>query len=242
MLEALRGRRKVIKVMLAERAVESAGVGLLRQAAAAKHVPVVACQRAELDRLVGSIEHQGVAAQVEPFPYVEISEVLADCARRGETPLLLALDSLQDPQNLGSLLRTAEAVGVHVVILQVHRAVEVTSAVVRASAGAVEHLRVARVTNLAQTLQWLKGRGVWIAGLDAQGGVRYDQADLKGPLVLVVGGEGVGVSRLVRERCDFLVTLPMQGAVGSLNAAVAGSIVLFEARRQRSVPRAEAPP
>jgi 23S rRNA (guanosine2251-2'-O)-methyltransferase len=148
--------------------------------------------------------------------------------------LFLLLDLLQDPQNVGSLLRTAEAVGVHGVVIPRRRAVGVTPAVVSASAGAVEHLRVAQVTNLARTIDELKRRDIWVAGLDtgADAGL-LDQADLRGPLALVVGSEGYGLRRLVREKCDFSVRLPMRGRVASLNAAVAGSVALYEVDRQR---------
>lgn len=231
--EALRGRRKVLRVHLASGVSPSGIVADIQESARRQNVPVQVVPRHELDRLAGSSEHQGVVAQVADYPYTEVEDILRMARQRREPPFVLVLDSLQDPQNFGSLLRTAEAVGVSGVIIPRRRAVEVTPAVVKASAGAVEHLEVAQVTNLVQTLESLKREGVWIVGVDAAGQQDYHEADLTGPIAIVVGGEGAGIGRLVREHCDFLVKLPMRGRVTSLNAAVAGSIVLYEAWRQR---------
>jgi 23S rRNA (guanosine2251-2'-O)-methyltransferase len=195
-------------------------------------VPVERVASAQLRALGGNT--QGVALRTSPYPYLGIDALLAAAESRAEPPFLLVLDLINDPQNLGSLLRTCDAVGVHGVVIQERRAAAVTPAVVRASSGAVEHLRVARVTNVARTLGWLKENGVWAAGLDADPSAsRYDRTNLGGSLALVVGSEGRGLRRLVREKCDFLVRLPMVGHVESLNASVAGSIVLYEAWRQR---------
>jgi 23S rRNA (guanosine2251-2'-O)-methyltransferase len=190
------------------------------------NVPVERVDRHRLDALVGA-NHQGIVAEVERFPYSSVDEL---------TPsLLLALDSLQDPQNFGTLLRTALAVGVDGVLIPEHRAVGITPAVSNASAGAVEHLKVARVTNLTRALRQLKERGMWIYGLSAAAREPYWTADLTGPAVVVVGSEGEGLSRLVREACDLLLSIPMKpGSIESLNAATAGSLVLYEAFRQRS--------
>jgi len=183
---------------------------------------------------LGDGRHQGVAVEASRYPYVEVDAILSAARKQVEPPFLLVLDLISDPQNLGTLLRTCEAVGVHGVVIQDRRAAAITPAAVRASSGAVEHLRVARVTNVARTLTTLKDTDVWVVGLDNSGeALRYDRADLRGGMALVVGSEGRGLRRLVRERCDFLVELPMVGQIGSLNAAVAGSIVLYEAWRQR---------
>ena len=197
-------------------------------------VAVAQVDRREIERLAPQSNHQGVAAEVTPFKYSSLDSVLQAAAARGEPAFLLILDCLQDPQNLGSLLRTAEIVGVHGAVLPRHRAAEVTPAVEKASAGAVEHLAVVQETNLTQAIERLKKAGLWIGGLEATDkAVDYWSAPLTGPLALVVGSEGRGISRLVRESCDFLVRLPMRGKVTSLNAAVAGSVVLYEAYRQR---------
>lgn len=234
--EALRaGRRRFVQVLLAEGMEPGGIVAEIVAWAKERACPVRTVLRSQLDAL-GDVHHQGVAAEVGPFPYSEVDDLLLRARERGEPPLLLLLDHLQDPQNLGSLLRTAEAAGAHGAILPRRRAVEVTPAVSHASAGAAEHLAVALVTNLVQAMTYLKQQGVWLVGLHpGPEAIPYDRADLKGPLGLVVGAEGTGLSRLVRERCDFLISLPLQGHVSSLNAAVAGAIALYEARRQRAL-------
>ena len=231
--EALRaGRRRFYKLVLAEGVRESGIVAEIADLARRRQIPLQRVERRQLDEI--SSNHQGVAAEVSPYPYVDWEEILAEIERGQEMPLLLLLDCLQDPQNLGSLLRTAEIVGVQGVVLPKRRAVGVTPAVVNASAGAVEHLRVARVTNLVRAMEELKGRDIWIVGLENVPQAQpYYQADLNLPLALVVGSEGRGMRRLVREKCDLLIKLPMRGRISSLNAAVAGSIALYEAWRQR---------
>jgi len=171
---------------------------------------------------------------VGAYPYTDLNNILGLARKRSEQPFLLLLDCWQDPQNLGSLLRTAEVVGVHGVIIPRHRAAEITPAVSSASAGAVEHLQVAQVTNLVRTMEELKEKGIWVVGLEHVPEAQdYREANLNMPLALVVGSEGHGLGRLVRERCDFWIRLPMRGKVNSLNVSVAGSIALYEAWRQR---------
>ncbi|HIP97651.1 MAG TPA: 23S rRNA (guanosine(2251)-2'-O)-methyltransferase RlmB [Anaerolineae bacterium] len=232
--ECLRaGRRTVYKVLLAEGVRESGTVADILNTARGQGIVSQCVERRQLDGL-GDVNHQGVAAEVGPYPYSDPEAMLKAAKERGERPLLLLLDCLQDPQNLGTLLRTAEAVGVHGVIIPKRRAVSVTPAVVNASAGAVEHLLVARAANLVQAMARLKAADVWVVGLeDVPEAQLYHRADLNMPLALVVGSEGAGMRRLVRERCDFLIRLPMRGRIGSLNASVAGSIALYEIWRQR---------
>jgi 23S rRNA (guanosine2251-2'-O)-methyltransferase len=230
-------RRRIERVFLAEGVREKALIEDIQRLCQQAEIPVQRLRRDELDRLGGGLEHQGVAARVSPYPYAKLAEVLALAERRQEMPFLLALDSLQDPQNVGSLLRTAEAVGVHGVIVPKDRAVGITPAVSRASAGAVEHLLVVQVTNLAQTLEELKTKGIWVVGLESDPALQdYRLADLNMPLVIVVGSEGQGLRRLVAEKCDLLLKLPMRGRIGSLNVSVAGSILLYHAwnTRQRA--------
>ena len=232
--ESLRaGRRKPYKVMLAEGIRQTDAIGQIVFLAEQAGISVIRTERRNLDR-IGNVNHQGVALETSEYPYSALDDVLAVARSRQEAPLFLLLDLLQDPQNVGSLLRTAEAVGVHGVVIQRRRAVDITPAVVRASAGAVEHLLVTQVTNLADTIERLKAHYVWVAGLEAVPSARpYHEADLSGSLAVVVGSEGSGLRRLVRERCDFLLRMPMLGQVTSLNAAVAGSVVLYEVLRQR---------
>ena len=232
--EALRARRrKLYKLILAQGTKETGIVADIVALTNKSGVPIQRVERRQLDR-IGHVNHQGVAAEASPYPYVELERILAKADQSQEMPLLLALDCLQDPQNFGALLRTAEIVGVHGVVIPKRRAVGVTPAVVNASAGAAEHLLVAQVTNLVRTMEELKSKGLWVVGLeDVPRAQPYDQSDLKMPLVLVVGSEGRGMRRLVRETCDLLIRLPMRGKIGSLNAAVAGSIALYEVWRQR---------
>jgi 23S rRNA (guanosine2251-2'-O)-methyltransferase len=222
--------------MVAQRAKARGTLAEIVALADRRGVPVRRVDRLQLDKLGKRINHQGVVAEVSGYPYVDLDEILATAAERGEPPWILLLDCLQDPQNLGTLLRTAEIVGVHGVVLPARRSAQVTPAVVSASSGASEHLRVAQVTNLVRAMESLKERDVWIAGLeDVAAAQELWQADLGGALGLVVGSEGQGIRRLVRETCDFYIRLPMHGQVNSLNAAVAGSVALYEVARQRGM-------
>ncbi len=233
-LEALRaGRRRVHQVLIGQGVKQQAGIiGEILVLARQRGCLVGEVERAALE-VVGPVNHQGVIAEVGPYPYVDLNEIEAV----GEAPLYLVLDHLQDVQNLGTLLRTAEAMAVTGVILPERRTAGITPAVVNASAGAVEHLRIATVVNLVQALVQLKRANVWIVGLDATAGaVPLPRADLSGALALVVGAEGTGLGRLVRETCDWLLAIPMYGQIASLNAAVAGSIALVAARLARAGP------
>jgi 23S rRNA (guanosine2251-2'-O)-methyltransferase len=233
--ETLRaGRRQVFEVRVARGIRPTGIVGEILSLAGQASVLVQTVDRRDLDNLGGEVNHQGLAALVSGYPYADVPAMLDAARGAGKEPLLLLLDHIQDPQNLGSLLRTVEAAGSHGVLIPHRRAAGVTPAVVRASAGAAEHARVAQIPNLVQAMKSLKADGVWMAGLDAAPEAQlYTQASLSGPLGLVVGSEGHGLARLVRETCDFLIQLPMYGQVESLNAAVAGAVALYEARRQR---------
>lgn len=189
--------------------------------------------RAELTTLAGHPHHQGVVARVAAKAYVELDELLAIPGSRGEAPLFVALDQVQDPQNLGSLLRTAEAAGVHGVILTRHHAAGLTPAAAKAAAGALEHVPVARTHNLVVALERLKAEGCWVVGATPDGAEEAWAADLARPLTLVLGGEGRGLRRLVARRCDLLVRIPLGGRIGSLNVGAAGAILLYEVIRQR---------
>ena len=236
--EALRAQRRTFQRLLVSSGAQEAGtLGEVVKLAEKIGVPVERVDRHDLDRRLREANHQGVALECSDYPYVELEECLALADERGEPAMLLMLDHLQDPQNVGTLLRTAEVVGAHGVIIPGRRAAEVTPAVVNASSGATEHLRIAVVGNLAQTIAETQKAGVWVVGVeDDEGAQDYDHADLDMPLALVVGAEGPGLARLTRERCDFLIKLPMAGQIASLNAAVAGSIVIYHAWRIRHKP------
>ncbi len=205
------------------------------EAAKQASIPVERVERSVLDS--AGDRHQGVVAEVEPYPYSDLHSILEAVNADNSRTLILILDQLQDPQNFGTLIRTADAVGVDGILIPKRGAAGVTPAVVSASSGASEHLRIARI-NLARAMEELKESDVWIAGLDNETDARdIYTAELEPPLAIVVGAEGHGLRRLVRESCDYLVRIPMQGSVGSLNAAVAGSIALYESRRPNIVPK-----
>ncbi len=201
--------------------------------AEAQQIPMETVARRMLDRELSSVNHQGVALETSGYPYVDLADCLNVAARRNEAPFLLVLDHIQDPQNVGTLLRTADAVGVHGVVLPGRRTATITPAVVNTSSGATEHLSIT-TGNISQHIQQLQRNGVWVVGVeqDARAYV-FDQFTLPEPLALVLGAEGSGLARLTRERCDALVHLPMGGHIESLNVAVTGSIVLYHAWRER---------
>jgi 23S rRNA (guanosine2251-2'-O)-methyltransferase len=232
-LETLRSPRRVKRILLAEGQRESPAVAAIAQEAERRHIPIEMAPRHRLDQISKGAVHQGCIALVEARKYVDLDDILAYAQQKNEDPFLLILDAIQDVNNLGSLLRSAEAAGVHGIVLPRHEAAEVNATVVKTSAGASEHLLIAQETNLTRAIEYLKKQNIWVIGLAGEASILYDQADLKGPLALVVGNEGKGISRLVREHCDLLIKLPMHGVINSLNAAVAGSIVLYEALRQR---------
>jgi 23S rRNA (guanosine2251-2'-O)-methyltransferase len=218
-------RRDAFRMQIAEGAQEKGRLAEILALAAKRKLPLERVPRARLDKL--SESHQGVALEVSGYPYITLEDILENAKEKGEPLFVLILDTLQNPQNLGTLLRTAEAVGIHGVLIPTHRAAEITPAVVSASAGASEHLLVAQ-TNLAQAIAALKQADAWVAGLDESPESQLpSQVRLDGALAVVVGSEGEGLRPLVKQSCDFLVRLPMQGQIESLNAAVAGSVVLY---------------
>ncbi len=231
--EVLRaGRRQVFNLKIAQGVQEKGRVAEILQMCRQSKLPVVQVPRHELDQI--DPNNQGVALRAGDYPYAALDQILALAAEQGEPPFLLILDTLQDPQNLGTLLRTAEAVGVHGVIIPLARTATITPAVVSSSSGATEHLLVTQA-NLAQAITTLKEADVWSVGLDSGSDSQpASRVNLKGGLALVVGSEGSGMRRLVRERCDILMRLPMHGQIESLNAAVAGSVALYLALSARS--------
>lgn len=233
-LEALRSDTPVKVVFLGEGQKQTGVIAEIMQVAAQHNVRVEWLSRGALERLVEpDANHQGVVAELPPYRYSSVEAILKRAAERGEPPFLLLLDGIQDVHNLGALVRTAEAAGMHGLVIPSHRAAGVTPTVYKSSAGAVNFLPIAQVTNLPQTMQQLQGQGIWFVGLDMAGEEPYSRSNLKGPLGIVVGAEGKGLGRLVAETCDFLVHLPMRGRVDSLNASVAGAILIYEAVRQR---------
>lgn len=231
-LEALRAGREMNKVWIAE-GVKKAGITEIIELAKAAGIIVQFVPKNKVEQLTDGANHQGIAASVAAYRYAEIDELFELAASRNEDPFFLILDELEDPHNLGSILRTADATGVHGVIIPKRRAVGLTSVVAKTSTGAIEHVPVARVTNLSQTVEDLKKRGLWIAGTDAKGSSDYRRMDAKLPLAIIIGSEGKGMSRLLKEKCDFLYHMPMVGQVTSLNASVAAAILMYEVLRNR---------
>ncbi len=230
--EALKSGRGINKLWIASGDREGS-VAEIAALAKERGIVVQYVERAKIEALAGGHRHQGVLAYVAPVPYAELDDILKAAEEKGEAPFLVLLDELEDPHNLGALLRTADATGVHGILIPKRRSVSLNATVAKTSAGAVEYVPVARIGNIAQTLKKLKEKGFWVAGADMDGEKAYYEADLTGPLVLVVGSEGRGMSRLTKEACDFIVSMPMVGRINSLNASVAGSILMYESMRQR---------
>ena len=230
-MEVLKGSRSVNKLMIANGSTEGS-IKEIIAVAKEKGVNIQYWDRSKLDSIARGIRHQGVLAQVAPVQYAELEDILQVAKDRNEPPFIVLLDELEDPHNLGAILRTADAAGVHGVLIPKHRSCPLSATVAKTSAGAVEHVPVARVGNLVQTIKKLKQEGLWVAAADMDGKDYYD-TDLTGPLLLIIGSEGQGVGRLVKEQCDFVVRIPMVGKINSLNASVAGSILMYEAMKQR---------
>jgi len=237
-LEALRAGRPVSRVLVARTADLRGPLREIVQEARERRVIVETVDRRHLDALARGIVHQGVAALVAAAAPVAVEDLLQRAQDRGEAPFLIALDGVQDPHNLGAVIRTADAAGAHGVIIPRRRAAGLGPAVARASAGAIAHLPVAQAGNLVAVLDRLKAKGVWVVGADAAGSERYDMIGLAPPVVLVVGGEHRGLHRLVRERCDRVVRIPLWGRVASLNVSVAAALLLYEVARHLTRPDA----
>ena len=230
--EALKSGRTIDKVFIATGEIDR---GLQRLAAQAKEAGavIVPVDRRKLDAMSTTRSHQGVIALAAAREYFTIDDILQEAADRGEVPLLVICDELSDPHNLGAILRSTECAGAHGVIIPKRRSVGLTAVVAKASAGAVEYMKVARVTNINAAIEELKEKGVWIFGTAAEGSIPMYKADLTIPTAIVIGSEGDGMSRLVRQKCDVTVHIPMMGHISSLNASAAASILLYEAVRQR---------
>ncbi|MNI47990.1 putative TrmH family tRNA/rRNA methyltransferase [compost metagenome] len=234
LLEALRAGRTINKIWVAEGAQKHLTQPILAEAKN-RGIIVQFVDKRKLDQMAPGMQHQGVVAQAAPYAYVEVEDLLAKAAEQGEPPFLLILDEIEDPHNLGSILRTAECTGVHGVIIPKRRSAAVTATVSKTSAGAVEYVPVARVTNLVQTIEQLKQSGVWVVGTDVEAKEEMYQGGniFTGSVAIVIGNENKGMGRLVRETCDVLLKLPMNGRLNSLNASVAAGVVMYEVLRRR---------
>ncbi|KSU78419.1 23S rRNA (guanosine(2251)-2'-O)-methyltransferase RlmB [Fictibacillus enclensis] len=231
-LEVLRSGRDINKIFVGEGS-QKGPVSQVIHMAKENNVLVQFVPKKKLDLLSDGGNHQGVIAAVAAYEYSEIDDLFQKAEEKGEDPFFIILDEIEDPHNLGSIIRTADAVGAHGVIIPKRRAVGLTAAVAKASTGAIEYIPVVRVTNIVQTMKELKERGLWFVGADMKGQEDYREAKLDLPIGLVIGSEGKGMGRLVKDTCDFLVRLPMEGKVTSLNASVAAGLLLYEVYRKR---------
>ncbi|MBR3696704.1 MAG: 23S rRNA (guanosine(2251)-2'-O)-methyltransferase RlmB [Clostridia bacterium] len=230
-IELLKSSKDINKIFI-ERGERHGSINEIIARAKKEKIVIVETERAKLDQMAEN--HQGVVAIVPPFNYSELEDILDLAKEKGEDPFLIILDGIEDPHNLGSIIRTAETAGVHGVIIPKRRTVTVNSTVVKASAGATAYVKVARVTNINEAIRKLKDFGLWIIGTDGKAKTEYYNQDLKGPIAIIIGSEGFGMSKLVKENADILIKIPMQGNINSLNASVSAGIVMFEALKQRN--------
>jgi 23S rRNA (guanosine2251-2'-O)-methyltransferase len=233
-IELLKSGHPVDKILLADNIRPGEAVAEILRLAQAKGIPVERVPRHVIDKQSTTSANQGVIAYAAPKEYVSLNDLLALSAEKNEPPLYVILDGIEDPQNLGSILRTAYASGVHGVIVRERRAAGLTATVTKVSAGAVWYMPVASVSSIASAIETLKKNNLWVIGIDRSGEAEYTQMDFKSPAAVVIGSEGKGLSELVRKRCDFLTHIPMRGQITSLNASVAAALVMYEALKQRS--------
>ena len=229
--EALKSGRDMDKILVKKGEIEGSLVPIIRLAKG-QGIPVIETEKQKLDQLAEGGNHQGVIAYVATHTYCEVKDILNAAKEKGKDPFIIILDKITDPHNLGSIIRTANCVGADGIIIPKRNSVGLNSVVAKTSAGAIEYTPVAKVTNISQTIDSLKKEGIWVAGAEAGGDTMY-RTNLKGPLALVIGSEGEGISRLVKENCDFLVEIPMYGNINSLNASVAAAVLMYEISRQR---------
>ncbi|TDT51267.1 23S rRNA (guanosine(2251)-2'-O)-methyltransferase RlmB [Fonticella tunisiensis] len=234
-IEAIKSGRTIEKLYVAKGDLEGS-IKMIISMAKDRGIVISEVDRRKLDELSRGGIHQGVLAVVSPYQYSSMDDILSYAEEKGEDPFVIILDEIEDPHNLGSIVRTANICGAHGVIIPKRRSALVTAAVAKASAGAVEYTKIAKVTNITQTIKKLKDRGIWVMGADMDGSIVYE-SNMKGPIALVIGSEGRGISRLVRENCDMIVSVPVKGQINSLNASVAAGIIMYEVVRQRSSTR-----
>ncbi len=233
-IEALKADRNIKKILIADR-TRNKSINKIIKLAKKMNIQIEYLHRSKLDSISQTQSHQGVIALAEAYKYKTLDYIFNYAKKKNENPFIIILDEIKDPHNLGSIMRTAECAGAHGIIIPKRRAAGVTPVVLKTSAGAIEYLPVVQVSNIANTIDILKEKGLWIYGADMQGEKYYYEQSLKGAIGLVIGSEGKGMRRLVKEKCDFLIKIPMKGRVSSLNASVAASILMYEILKQRSI-------
>lgn len=231
-IEALKGERTIETLYIANNKLEGS-INTIVSLAKEKRIIIKEVDRRKLDSMCDGAVHQGVIAKVTPFKYSEVSDILELAQERGETPFIVILDEVEDPHNLGSIARTAELFGVHGIIIPKRRSASVSSTVYKSSVGAIEHVKVAKVTNLNATIEELKEKGIWIYGADIRAEEYSYEVDFSGPCAIIIGNEGRGISKLTVQKCDKLIKIPMVGKINSLNASVAGGIMMYEVLKGR---------
>ena len=233
-IELLESDRDINKILIAK-GERHGSINKIISIAKQRKIVIAEVERQKLNAISKTDNHQGVIAIVPPFNYSSVDDILNEAKQKKEDSFILILDGIEDPHNLGSIIRTAETAGVHGVIIPKRRAASVNATVSKVSSGAVEHVKIARVNNLNETIKYLKEQGLWICGTDGEAKTYYYNQDLKGPIAIVIGNEGFGMSKLVKENCDFLVKIPMKGKITSLNASVSAGIVTYEVVKQRDL-------
>lgn len=229
--EALRSSRSINKILVQD-GIRGGSIGEIISSAKQKNIIIEYVKAEKLDKLAAGIRHQGIIAMAAPIAFQTLDDIFARAAEKNEDPFILLFDELQDPQNVGALIRTADAAGVHGVLMPKRRSCPLNTVVAKISAGAVEYVPVVQIGNIAQTIEELQHRGCWVIGADMDGDNYFD-VNFSGPIVLVIGAEGKGLGRLVKQKCDTIASIPMGGGVSSLNASAAGAILMYEAVRQR---------
>ena len=231
-LELINSDRDINKIYI-QRGEKHGSINELIKLATNKQIVLVEVDKNKLDEISNGGNHQGIIAVVPPFNYSEVEDIIDVAKEKNEEPFIVILDGIEDPHNLGSIIRTAETAGVHGIIIPQRRAVAVNSTVSKVACGAIEHIKIARVNNLVETINKLKEKGIWIYGTEMNGEKEYYNEDLKGAIAIVIGNEGTGMSRIVRENCDVLLRIPMKGRTNSLNASVSAGIIIYEVLKQR---------
>ena len=232
-IELIESNRDINKLLIAK-GEKHGSINKIISMAKQKKIVIVEVEKQKLNSMSQTGNHQGVIAIVPPFNYIEVEDILEYAKQKNEDPFILILDGIEDPHNLGSIIRSAETAGVHGIIIPKRRAVGVNATVSKSSAGAVEHMKIARVNNINEAIRFLKEEGVWIVGTDGEAKTLSYNQDLKGPIGIIIGSEGFGMSKLVKENCDFLVKIPMKGKITSLNASVSTGIIIYEVVKQRN--------